>query len=535
LQPFAELIKNRFLSMLNFGYNFLNLCYFITHVMKTNILQIIFLFCFTGILSCYAQEKVREPAVAGTFYPADKQSLKTQLIQLFNEVEDKTVDDQIAAIIVPHAGYIFSGQVAASAYAKINPEKEFSRVFVIGTSHHVLLNGASIYNKGDYKTPLGIIPVDVELANRLIDKNQLIKYTPGAHTEEHSIDVQLPFLQYRLKKPFKIVPIVIGTQSTGTCQKLAEILSPYFTPENLFVISSDFSHYPSYKNAVKYDEASGKAVSSNSPATFIQTIVSHEQKNVPGLSTSCCGWSSVLTLLDITSVQPIIQVKHVKYMNSGDSPYGDKVNVVGYHAFVFTRNMASSSTEDFNLTPDDKILLLRIARETIEARLKHRSVPKIVEDKLPENLKINCGAFVTLNKNEQLRGCIGRFMPNQPLYKVVQEMAVSAAFHDTRFTPVVKKEMKIIDIEISVLTPLKKIDSINDFQLGKHGIYIVKGNRSGTYLPQVAESTGWSKEEFLGHCAQDKAGIGWYGWKDANLYTYEAFVFHEEELLSHKK
>jgi AmmeMemoRadiSam system protein A len=243
----------------------------------------------------------------------------------------------------------------------------------------------------------------------------------------------------------------------------------------------------------------------------------------------------VLTLLNITSAQPAIQVEHVKYMNSGDSPYGDKVNVVGYHAFIFTRSVGSSSSIEFNLSPEDKKMLLKIARESIEAKLKNRSEPKIRDNELPENLKTNYGAFVTLNKKGRLRGCIGRFMPNQPLYKVVQEMAVSAAFHDTRFAPVAKEEIKNIDIEISVLTPLKQIYSIDDFQLGKHGIYIIKGNRSGTYLPQVAESTGWNKEEFMGHCSREKAGIGWNGWKNADLYTYEAMIFHEKELLSHKK
>lgn len=504
-------------------------------VMKTKILPILILVYFTGTAFCFGQEKVREPAVAGSFYPADAQSLNTQLGQFFADVDDKIVDEQIAAIIVPHAGYIFSGPVAASAYAKINPDKDFSRVFVIGTSHHALLNGASIYNKGDYKTPLGTVPVDTELANKLIKENRLIKYVQNAHSKEHSIEVQLPFLQYRLKKPFKIVPVVMGTQSTGTCEKLAEILSPYFTPENLFVISSDFSHYPAYKDAVKYDEATGEAVSSNSPAVFIKTIISNEQKNVPGLSTSCCGWSSVLTLLDITSAQPDMQVQHIKYMNSGDSPYGDKVNVVGYHAFIFRRSVDSSSSEDFNLNPGDKKMLLKIAREAIEAKLRNNTEPKISENELSDNLTSNCGAFVTINKKGQLRGCIGRFMPNQPLYQVVQEMAVAAAFNDTRFTPVDKEEIKNIDIEISVLTPLKLINSIDEFQLGKHGIYIIKGNRSGTYLPQVAETTGWNKEDFLGHCSREKAGIGWEGWKDANLYTYEALVFDEKELLSHKK
>ncbi len=477
----------------------------------------------------------REPAVSGSFYPADEQSLKAQLLVFFNQVKDKATEQNIAAIIVPHAGYVFSGGVAASAYAKIDPDKQYSRIFVLGTSHHALLNGASVYNRGDYKTPLGTVTVDTELANKLIKENRLITYTPEAHEEEHSIEVQLPFLQYHLRHSFKLVPLVVGTQSAETCRELAEILKPYFTPENLFVISSDFSHYPAYKDAIRYDTELGQTISNNSPEEFILSMVATRNKQIPGLATSCCGWSSVLTLLDITSEYNNIEAKHIAYMNSGDTPFGDKQKVVGYHAFIFTRDETKSSSFTFTLNPDEKIMLLKIAREAIDARLANRELPAINENKISENLTTECGAFVTLMMHAQLRGCIGRFMANEPLYKVVQDMALAAAFQDRRFSPVTKNEMKNIDIEISVLTPLKKIYSIDDFHLGEQGIYIIKGNRSGTFLPQVEASTGWTKEEFLGHCAQDKAGIGWDGWKDADLFTYEALVFDEGELLSEKK
>ena len=504
---------------------------------KALVLQLAIFISFCGIYNCQGQERqtnqLRQPAVAGSFYPENVKSLKAQIDLLFSEAEDKKTDENIAAIIVPHAGYIFSGPVAASAYAKLDPDKSFSRIFIIGTSHHVLLNGASIYNIGDYQTPLGTVPVDVELASKLIDENRLIKYVPEAHENEHSIEVQLPFLQYRLKKPFKIVPIIIGTQSAQTCGKLAEILKPYFTPENLFIVSSDFSHYPSYQNAIKNDLATGNAVSGNSPTAFVQAIQSNERKNIPGLATSCCGWSSVLTLLDITSEQRDISVVHVKYMNSGDNmQYGDKERVVGYHSFIFTRSNSTLGGGDFELTPDDKKKLLKIARESIESKLENDLVPEIDTRELSENVKLNCGAFVTLTENGNLRGCIGRFNADEPLYRVIQKMARAAAFSDTRFLPVVKSEIRNIEIEISVLTPLKRIYSIDEFTLGKQGIYIIKGTRSGTFLPQVAESTGWNKEEFLGHCAQDKAGIGWNGWKDADLYTYEALIFDEKELMT---
>ena len=167
--------------------------------------------------------------------------------------------------------------------------------------------------------------------------------------------------------------------------------------------------------------------------------------------------------------------------------------------------------------------------------MNNNPLPELNENTLPVNLKAKCGAFVTLTENEALRGCIGQFTTTEPLYKVTQNMARASAFQDYRFTPVTGKEMKNIDIEISVLTPLKQINSADEFELGKQGIYMMKGNKGGTFLPQVAEETGWNKEEFLSHCAHDKAGIGWDGWKDAELYTYEAIVFDEKELTTTEK
>ena len=490
-------------------------------------------------INCSGQKKeqlvIREPVVSGTFYPSNPTELKSQLATFFDAAENKKVSEDAVAIIVPHAGYVFSGKVAASAYAQIDPDKQFKNVFIIGTSHHTVMNGASIYNKGNYRTPLGIVEVDLDLANQLIENNKIFKFNAAAHSQEHSIEVQLPFLQYRLKKPFKIVPVIISTQSATTCQKIAQVLQPYFTSENLFVISSDFSHYPAYADAVKTDNLTANAIATNSPEIFAATINENADKNIPGLATSCCGWSSVLTLLCMTSVTPGIEIQHVKYMNSGDTSYGDKQRVVGYNSFVITIIDAKTGAIDFSLTPSDKKELLQLARETINSELNKREPPQIANDKISEAIKSPCGAFVTLSKNDKLRGCIGRFISNEPLYKVVQEMALASAFQDTRFSPVMMNELKDIEVEISVLTPLKRISSPDEFELGKQGIYMIKGRSSGTFLPQVAEDTGWSKEEFLGHCAQDKAGIGWNGWKDADLYTYEALVFSEKEIKTGEK
>jgi AmmeMemoRadiSam system protein A len=199
--------------------------------------------------------------------------------------------------------------------------------------------------------------------------------------------------------------------------------------------------------------------------------------------------------------------------------------VVGYWAIAVTERGQETG---LRLNEEEKSSLLSLARSSIVSYLNTAHYPDPDPRTLPKPLLTNCGAFVTLNKHQSLRGCIGRFDAGEPLYRVVQQMAVAAATQDPRFPAVTASEVKDLEIEISVLTPMRRISSIEDFHLGKQGIYIKKGWRSGTFLPQVARETGWSKEEFLGHCAEDKAGIGWDGWKDAELYVYDAIVFAEQ-------
>jgi AmmeMemoRadiSam system protein A len=230
----------------------------------------------------------------------------------------------------------------------------------------------------------------------------------------------------------------------------------------------------------------------------------------------------------MTEPMPSITVDLIQYKNSGDSSYGDKQRVVGYWAISFSQPEKKNPESEFSLNDDDKNSLLKLARETISEYIGKGTIPEVNPTNLSTGLKTPCGAFVTLNKNHGLRGCIGHFEANLPLWKVVQQMAIAAATQDHRFSKVQANEIGQLKIEISVLTPLKRIKSADEFILGKQGICIKKGYSSGTFLPQVATQTGWTKEEFLGHCARDKAGLSWNEWKTAELYTYEALVFGEE-------
>lgn len=470
----------------------------------------------------------RKPYAAGRFYSDKPAELKTQLQQMFSKAKKKKAGNMPLAIIVPHAGYVYSGAVAASAYNQIDPNRKFERIFIIGSSHTTTFPGASVYCTGHYETPLGIVKVDLELAKKLATENKLLKCYPEAHLHEHSLEVQLPFLQHHLNTDFKIVPVIIGSSTPETAKKLASILKPFLNEKNLFVISSDFSHYPNYKDACDVDLTTAEAIKTNKGAELLAALEENDKKDIRGLATSLCGWSSVLTLLYMTEQMPDITVDLLQYKNSGDSLFGDKLRVVGYCAISFSRGKAKTLADEFSISSDEKKYLLKLARETITEYIQKGAIPKIDSAELSATLKTPCGAFVSIYKNHILRGCIGSINAKQPLWKTVQSMAVSSAAHDYRFSQVQPNEINKLKIEISVLTPFKRIKSIDEFIPGKHGIYMKQGDYSGTFLPQVATHTDWNKEEFLGHCAHDKAGIGWDGWKSAELYTYEALVFGDE-------
>ncbi|MFH1319180.1 MAG: AmmeMemoRadiSam system protein B [Bacteroidota bacterium] len=472
----------------------------------------------------------RQPAVAGQFYPSDPDELKNSLLYQFsNALPQKS--GNVLAIITPHAGYVYSGGVAATSFNQIDNNKEYETVFLIGSSHRTSFHGASIYNKGDYITPLGTVKVDIPLAEKLIQQYDCFSYNKDAHLSEHSLEVQLPFLQYIMKKDYDIVPIVLGTNSPEMCKEIAIALFPYFYSKNLFIISTDFSHYPNYEDAVEVDKVTADAIQSNSTKNVINTINNNRDKNISNLSTSICGWTSVMTLLYMTENNPDISINPIQYKNSGDAEIGTKDRVVGYYSMTVTlKEIEDGEKAEFDLTDRDKKDLLVIARSTIEQYINENKITEINTGNFSNILMTNCGAFVTLHKNKMLRGCIGRFTADEPLYKIIQQMAISASTQDPRFPKVTPEEIDKLEIEVSVLSPMKKINSIDEIIMGKHGIYIKKGNASGTFLPQVATETGWTKEEFLGHCARDKAGIGWEGWKEADIYIYEANVFSEEDL-----
>jgi AmmeMemoRadiSam system protein B/AmmeMemoRadiSam system protein A len=472
----------------------------------------------------------RQPVAAGRFYSANRETLTSDIAQLFETCVKTTPNPKVRAIISPHAGYVYSGKVAASAFSAIDRNTEYKNIFVIGSSHVMAFEGASVYNTGDFLTPLGKVTVNKEIANSL-KADKLFIYPVNAHLQEHSLEVQMPLIQYYFKNNPPVIPIIIGTNNTINIKKIAEILKPWFIPGNLFIISSDFSHYPSYKTANEVDNATATAIVTGDPKKFLDILKKNANVDDPGLSTSMCGWTSGLLLLYLAEGSDL-EFKKIDYCNSGDSHYGNKDEVVGYNAIALIEKDPGSKTpknlaDEIIFTEKEKEQLISLARDNIKSLLYDKKRISVSKEILPEIFRTPLGAFVTLKIRGSLRGCIGRFISSEPLYQVVLESSENSAFDDPRFSPLTKEELQKTDIEITVLGPMRKITSIKEIVLGRHGIYIKKGNQSGTMLPQVATENHWSVEEFLGYTSRDKAGIGWDGWKDADIYIYEGIVLEE--------
>ena len=474
-------------------------------------------FFFLFILTFSAlQAEPRACAVCGTFYPQEKEQLLKVLQKRFIEAKSFPKKN-IKALIVPHAGYVFSAGVTATAYKTLH--KKYKNIFIIGSSHYVNFNGVSIY-PDNYITPLGEVKTNKKIINTLLTQHSFITYNKEAHRQEHTLEVQLPFLQYLYGNDLHIVPILLATSDIHTIQQIAKVLTPYFqNQENLFIISSDLSHYPSYKDAKFIDKRTLQSITQNSPKDFLDTIKQNNRLGIKNLSTSACGWASITLLLELSKTEHY-NYEILQYKNSGDTPkYGDKNRVVGYGAIRMYEN------EVFTLNEEEKKELKELAKLSLYEAVLHDKRIQIDAGKLSPKLSKHLGAFVTLKENGQLRGCIGRFEPDQPLYEIVIDMAISASRYDNRFTPVTPDELKNIDIEISILTPRKKVNSVDDVVVGRDGIYISYGGRNGTYLPQVATDMGWNAEQFVYSCCAEKAGIPPQHCKDAELYIYEAIVF----------
>jgi len=465
---------------------------------------------------------IRLPVVAGSFYSEDENILSNQIDEFLLQSKEISVDGNPKILIVPHAGYAFSGQVAANAF-KLLIDKDIKTVILIGPSHTDWFDGSSIDLHDVWQTPLGDVNIDTELGERIISEHKSIFNRTKSHEKEHCLEVCLPFLQKTLKD-FKIVPIIVGQSDEQSRKALVNALSKYIDNQTLIIISSDLSHYPSYKTANIVDHKIIDTILTGKSKNLTNTIQDLMSQSLLGLDTCACGEEAIHVGLLLSEIIQIDNIKFLDYTNSGDIT-GDHSRVVGYASIVFSKDLSGQ----VSLTEEEKQILLQIARESIEGYLIDKKIPEF-ENILP-NLSQPQGAFVTLRRNHELRGCIGRIIEEKkPLYQVVSQMAVAAAVDDNRFLSVSLDEMQDIDIEISVLSPLKKIKNpIKEIEIGKHGVIVQKGSHSGVFLPQVATENNWGLEEFMSQLCQQKAGLSKDAWKtgEVDIYVFSAEVFNE--------
>lgn len=480
---------------------------------------------------------VRYPAVAGAFYPDGPQELMNMINRFLKGVPEQEVPGELVALIAPHAGYIYSGPVAAYGF-KLLQGKEYQTVIVLGPSHRAHFKGGAVYPGGKWRTPLGDVEIDRELAKEIIESSNNFHANTTVHAQEHSIEVEIPFLQATLKD-FKLVPIEIGSCNLGDCHKMAEgILKAIHKKNVLLIASTDMSHYYPYEIAKRIDGLAIKDLESFD----IQKLWDHIKRGEIIRRNSITDWDKTFKenpYIELCGSRPTIitllvarrlgadKVKTLKYANSGDTA-GDKKQVVGYASCAITKPQTGGGKGMLNENQQKE--LLKIARNAIKSYLERGEKPDVSID--DPDLKNIQGAFVTLHKKGQLKGCIGNIIGQKPLYITVRDMAIEAATGDPRFSPVKPEELDDLDIEISVLSPLEKVKSADEIELGTHGVIVRRGYRQGVFLPQVATETGWSREEFLSHLCSGKAGLPADAWKnpDTELYIFSAQVFGEKEL-----
>ncbi len=473
---------------------------------------IICIFLLIFVVPYSFAQGVRSAVVAGSFYPGNKCELSAFIDNAFDNAPKVSAKDKIIGIISPHAGYVYSGQIAADAYNAVKG-KQYDVVVVIAPSHRERFSGVTIFPGDGYMTPLGMMRIDKGLAGRLTDASPLIRFSEEGHRMEHSLEVQLPFIQMALSD-VPILPLVMGEQDFHTCLLVAKALAETFQDKNVLIVAStDLSHYHPYDTAVKLDKRVASGV-----RYYDYLLLS---RDFTMRKCEACGTGPLITTMIASQLMGANKAQIITYKNSGDVS-GDKSRVVGYMSGL----LVQSDDYEERLTDEDKKRLLNIAKTSLYNTLHNKAVPEFMVSS--GILQQNCGAFVTLNKGGNLRGCIGYIVAEKPLYQSVSEAAVSAGLSDPRFPPVTKKEFESLEFEISVLTPFQLIVNPESIEVGKHGLFIVSGRNQGVLLPQVAVSYKWDKYTFLKQVCR-KAGLPADSWKDkdAAIYTFTAEVFGE--------
>lgn len=482
--------------------------------------------------SLRAKKSVLRSSLAGTWYTEDAKTLKAQLQGFLQEADTEPLSD-VKALILPHAGYQYSGRTAARAVKALG--RTYKRIVVLGPSHSVSMpDQLSVPQVSHYETPIGQVPLDRAFIERLLEHRSMFKSKPFAHQGEHSVQIELPLLQMQ-QSDFQFVPIVVGQCSLPAIERAAAVLKGLMDDQTLLVVSTDFTHYGHRFGYVPFDQdipaqlekldmGAYQAIEAKDARAFVQ----YQEET----GATICGRVPVAILLAMLDAP--CRVQRIEYTTSG-ALTGDFNNSVSYLSAVVRGTWPAAAPVEplaeagAGLSKSDQSTLLKLARETICFYLKHKEKPEPGDlgVEIGPDLQTQRAAFVTLKKGERLRGCIGDIIPRVPLYQSVINNAVNAAVNDYRFEPVTEAECEHLRIEISALTVPEQVGTAQDIRIGTDGVILQKDQKSAVFLPQVAPEQGWTLEQTLSHLAQ-KAGLNADAWRQgASFFVFQAEVFGE--------
>ena len=475
-----------------------------------------------ALLTGVEAEVVRQPVFAGRFYPDDPEELNGLLDALDHQARRTAIklpaDRALKAIVMPHAGYIYSGWTAAHA-GHVLRERDFAKIIVLAPDHRIGFRNGMISDVDAYQTPLGRIRLHAD-ARRLREENALFDFNRVSDAREHSLEVVLPFLQYYLED-FEMVPVVLGPSNPNA---MADVFAPHLGPDTLLVVSSDLSHYLPYEQAVAHDRQT------------LDLIMGFDVEALARRENCACGRAPLQVLMTLArrlDWEPVL----LHYANTGDTA-GDKGRVVGYAALAFYGDAAvpDKAARPQVLSPSQGHQLVRLARQTIAAAFQDGSSRKGSVRELPDQPVFNQtrGVFVTLEQQGRLRGCIGNLVAEEPLRTTVPRNALRAAFNDPRFGPLAMEELDTVSVSVSVLSPPVRLvyrdahELVDRLQPHRDGVILQRGRARATFLPQVWEQIP-QPDSFLSALCR-KAGLHPDTWQREQLviHTYAVQSFDEK-------
>lgn len=472
---------------------------------------------------------VRESAIAGSWYPGSPSALASEVDAYLDGGTRGSCRQLPLVLVAPHAGYRYSGAAAGQVFAQVR-DCNVRRVWVLAPSHRLAFEGVGLYAVDAFRTPLGDLPVDRAVVERLAQQPgfQLLARGDGG---EHALEIELPFLQ-RAIGAFELVPLLMGRVTPEKAQRLADAIRPELGPGDLVVVSTDFTHYGSRFGYAPFagsqdlegeietlDRGAWELVAKPQPRAFFDYV--------ERTGATICGRAGLL--LAATLVGEQAEGTELVYTTSGEltGDWSNTVSYLGGRLDGATWSGLGPQTGVARLVSTETAeLLLDLARQSLEHWYEQGTLLEVDPTSLPADAQTVLGAFVTLEKGHRLRGCIGEISPRRPVYEAVIARAVDAAIHDPRFSPVTSDELGSIELDISLLGPTREVSGPRGVIVGRHGVVVSKRGRSATYLPQVGPEQGWDRDTMLGHLAR-KAGLSPGDVGDARIEVYEAQVMRE--------